>query len=45
MTQPGTYPDGSRVEASGRGYFPGKANGVDISVKDSKRFKDTNCWG
>ena len=45
LTQPGTYPDGSRVEASGRGYFPGKANGVDISVKDSKRFKDTNGWG
>jgi len=45
LTQPGTYPDGSRVEASGRGYFPGKANGVDISVKDSERFKDTNGWG
>jgi hypothetical protein len=33
------------VEASGRGYFPGARNGIDISVKDSKRFKQTNGWG
>jgi hypothetical protein len=45
LTKPGTYADGSRNEASGRGYFPGKANGIDISVKDSKRFRDTNSWG
>lgn len=45
LTKPGTYADGSRNEASGRGYFPGKANGIDISVKDSKRFRDTNGWG
>ena len=45
LTKPGTYADGSRDEASGRGYFPGKANGIDISVKDSKRFRDTNDWG
>ncbi len=45
LTLQGTYPDGSRDEASGRGYFPGARNGVDISVKDSKRFKDTNGWG
>ncbi len=45
LTQPGTNPDGSRVESSGRGYFPGARNGIDISVKDSKRFKDTNEWG
>ena len=45
LTLPGTYPDGSRNESSGRGYFPGKANGVDISVKDSQRFADTNGWG
>jgi len=37
--------DGSRFEASGRGYFPGALNGIDISVKDSKRFKSTNGWG
>lgn len=37
--------DGSGVEVSGRGYFPGELNGVDISVKDSARFADTNGWG
>jgi len=45
LSQPGTFPDGSSVEASGRGYFPAARNGIDISVKDSKRFKDTNGWG
>lgn len=45
LTIPGTNEDGSRMEVSGRGYFPGARNGVDISVKDSKRFKDTNGWG
>lgn len=45
LTQPGTFADGSRVEASGRGYFPGVTNGMDVSVKDSKRFADTNGWG
>lgn len=45
LTQPGSNPDGSSVEVSGRGYFPAVSNGIDISVKDSKRFKDTNGWG
>ena len=45
LTMAGTNADGSRVEASGRGYFPGQRNGIDISVKDSQRFKDTNGWG
>ena len=45
LSRPGTFPDGSSVEASGRGYFPAARNGIDISVKDSKRFKDTNGWG
>ena len=40
-----TFPDGSRMEASGRGYFNGEFNGMDVSVKDSKRFPDTNGWG
>lgn len=39
------FPDGSRTEASGRGYFPGKLNGADVTVKDSKRFADTAGWG
>lgn len=41
----GDSKDGSSIEVSGRGYFPGALNGVDISVKDSKRFKDTEGWG
>jgi len=45
LTLKGTYPDGSRDETSGRGYFPGKLNGADVSVKDSKRYADTQNWG
>ena len=40
-----TFPDGSRREPSGRGYFNGEFNGIDMSVKDSKRFAKTNNWG
>ena len=45
LTRPGINADGSATEASGRGYFPGAMHGIDISVKDSKRFKQTNGWG
>ena len=45
LSQPGTNADGSSVEVSGRGYFPAALNGIDISVKDSKRFADSNGWG
>jgi len=37
--------DGSRYFASGRGYFPGPVNGMDVAVKDSSRFADSNNWG
>ena len=40
-----TYPDGSTDEASGRGFFEGELNGLDVTVKDSKRFAKTNNWG
>jgi hypothetical protein len=40
-----TFPDGSRTEPSGRGYFNGEYNGIDLSVKDNKRFAKTNGWG
>jgi len=40
-----TFPDGSRTEPSGRGYFGGGYNGLDVMVKDSKRFANTNGWG
>ena len=36
---------GFRTEPSGRGYFNGEYNGVDVTVKDSKRFAKTNGWG
>ena len=39
------YPDGSRDEPSGRGYFNGAYNGIDVTVKDSKEFAKTNNWG
>lgn len=45
LTQKGTADDGSTVKSSGRGYFPAERNGIDISVKDSKRFEATNGWG
>src|SRR5258705_11985752 len=40
-----TFPDSSRTEPSGRGYFNGAYNGIDLSVKDSKRYAKTNGWG
>jgi hypothetical protein len=40
-----TFPDGSRTEPSGRGFFNGVYNGIDATVKDSKRFAKTNGWG
>ena len=40
-----TFPDGSRAEPSGRGYFNGEFNGLDVTVKDSTRFAKTNGWG
>jgi hypothetical protein len=40
-----TFPDGSRNEPSGRGFFNGEFNGIDATVKDSKRFPKTNGWG
>jgi len=45
LTRKASHPDGSSQEASGRGFFPGPLNGIDISVKDSLRFRDTDGWG
>lgn len=45
LTLPKQFNDGSRTEASGRGFFPGVLNGADVSVKDSKRFAATHGWG
>jgi hypothetical protein len=45
LTLPKENEDGSRTEPSGRGYFPGKFNGADVTVKDTKRYADTGGWG
>src|SRR5882724_7547085 len=45
LTLPAENPDGSRTEASGRGFFPGKLNGADVTVKDTKRYADSGGWG
>jgi hypothetical protein len=42
---PAEFPDGSRTEPSGRGYFPGPFNGADVTVKDTKRYAATGGWG
>jgi hypothetical protein len=42
---PPEFPDGSRNEPSGRGYFGGPFNGADVGVKDTKRYADTGGWG
>ena len=40
-----TFPDSSRTEPSGRGFFNGEYNGIDLSIKDSKKYAKTNGWG
>jgi hypothetical protein len=45
LTLPAENPDGSRTEPSGRGFFPGKPNGADVTVKDTKRYADSGGWG
>jgi len=41
----GDHKDGSHNAVSGRGFFAGEFNGMDVMVKDKKRFKDTQGWG
>ena len=45
LLQKPTFPDGSQEAPSGRGYFQGAFNGMDVSVKDTKKFAKTNGWG
>ena len=40
-----SFPDGSTTEPSGRGFFNGEFNGIDCTVKNSKKFATTNGWG
>lgn len=45
LLKKGKYKDGSYDAPSGRGFFAGTWNGMDVMVKDSKRYKETNGWG
>ena len=45
LSQEAQEEDGSRYEVSGRGFFPGEFNGIDIAVKDSTRFSESQNWG
>lgn len=45
LLKTGQYGDGSRDEASGRGYFADRFAGIDMMVKDSQRFAKTGGWG
>lgn len=45
LLQKGDYKDGSKNAPSGRGFFAGELQGMDVMVKDSKRYQDTNDWG
>jgi hypothetical protein len=45
LLQKAEFPDGSSTAPSGRGYFGGAYNGADVTVKDSKRYKETAGWG
>ena len=38
--------DGKTGQIVGKpAYFPGAVNGMDVAVKDSKRFAETKNWG
>jgi len=42
----GNAPDGSSIESSGRGYFQGEFQGLELLVKDGQRFaKEPGGWG
>ncbi|MGI9417263.1 MAG: cytochrome P460 family protein [Geminicoccaceae bacterium] len=45
LLKEGDYEDGSRDEASGRGFFAKEFAGIDMMVKDSDRFAETDGWG
>jgi hypothetical protein len=45
LLKPADHADGSSNAVSGRGYFPDAFHGMDVMVKDSRRFAATNDWG
>jgi len=45
LVQPGDAPDGSSLAPSGRGYFQGEFQGLELLVKDQQRFaKEPGGW-
>ena len=42
LLQKGDFKDGSKNAPSGRGFFAGEFQGMDVMVKDSARYKDTD---
>ncbi len=45
LLRKGNHPDGSADTASGRGFGEGEFNGMDVTVKESQRYANTNKWG
>jgi hypothetical protein len=45
LLQKPSFPDGSQQEPSGRGYMEGNFNCMDVSVKDTKKYAESNGWG
>ena len=44
LLKPGTHADGSLDAPSGRGYFGDRFHGMDVMVKDSRRYGETQGW-
>lgn len=36
---------GSKAATSGKGYFMGEFTGLEVAIKDSKKYADTYSWG
>ncbi len=45
LLKEGHHEDGSRNEASGRGFYADSFAGIDMMVKDTARFAETDGWG
>jgi len=45
LLQKGDHKDGSKNASSGRGFFADQYNGLDVMVKNSKRYAKSHGWG
>lgn len=39
-SEDGNFPDGSAMQSSGRGYFPGEFNGLELAYKNTEKYPD-----